>query len=118
MRDNKLQAFADKRHRAFNLLEKIGTLPNLEAPLGEQARQLAQACLKNLTEPQFFEPPENIAPIINFYIQTHPQTTYEAFKETLDYLETCYEGGLEGHQNYRELRQSLQSKLHPQSQAQ
>lgn len=108
-----LQEFAEQRHRALTLLGNAGSWANPESSLGERAGQLARACLKNLTDPQYFEPPENIAPILNFYIQTHPQVSYGDIQETMNYLETCYEGGLERYPNYRELKQAVAAKLFP-----
>ncbi len=113
-----LQAFAEQRHRALTLLGKVGTGPNLEPVLGEEARQLALDCLKNLTDPQYYEPPENIAPILGFYIQTYPQVSYQDMMDTMEYLETCYEDGLERYPNYRELKRALAAKLSPSCQDQ
>ncbi|WP_303673608.1 hypothetical protein [Vampirovibrio chlorellavorus] len=109
-----LQLFAQQRHGALTLLAQAGNwAPRESLNLYEQAGQLAWACLKNLTDPQYFEPPENIAPILDFYIQTHPQVTYGDLQETMNYLETCYEGGLERYANYRELKQAVAARLRP-----
>lgn len=107
LRGQEIQLFAEERHCALTMLAAKGALPEGKAALGERAKQLALACLKNLTEPRYFEPPENIAPILSFYMQIHPQVDYQEIRETMDYLETCYEGGLDRYPNYRELKRSL-----------
>lgn len=107
--DSDFLRFQEKRALA---LKWLANSKSIDISQNTWAAQLSENCLDNLLEPQFFEPVENVVPIFNFYLRTHPEVSPCELADNLCYVENCYESALGEDEDVQRLRQKVYSKSH------